>query len=99
MPLPEGVDLSAYRIVQEALSNAMRHAPGSHVQVRLFYRGDGLALEVRNDAAPLRGRPGPGGQRGPGSPAAAMASSACVSGPPCWAGAWTRARPKTAGSW
>ena len=48
--LPEGVDLSAYRIVQEALSNAMRHAPGSHVQVDVAYRGDGLALEVRNDA-------------------------------------------------
>jgi len=50
--LPEGVDLSAYRIVQEALSNAMRHAPGSHVEVHLAYRPDGLALEVRNDAVP-----------------------------------------------
>jgi signal transduction histidine kinase len=51
-PLPDGVDLSAYRIVQEALSNAMRHAPGSHVQVHLAYRPDALALEVRNDAVP-----------------------------------------------
>jgi signal transduction histidine kinase len=50
--LPDGVDLSAYRIVQEALSNAMRHAPGSHVQVHVGYRPDGLALEVRNDPAP-----------------------------------------------
>jgi len=50
--LPEGVDLSAYRIVQEALSNAMRHAPGSHVQVHMAYRPDGLALEVRNDVGP-----------------------------------------------
>jgi signal transduction histidine kinase len=48
--LPEGVDLSAYRIVQEALSNAMRHAPGSQVQVHVTYRPDGLALEIRNDA-------------------------------------------------
>jgi len=47
--LPDGVDLSAYRIVQEALSNAMRHAPGSHVRVDVAYRGDDLALEVRND--------------------------------------------------
>jgi signal transduction histidine kinase len=49
--VPEGVDLSAYRIVQEALSNAMRHAPGSHVQVHVAYRPDSLALEVRNDTA------------------------------------------------
>ncbi len=51
--LPDGVDLSAYRIVQEALSNAMRHAPGSHVRVHMAYRRDGLALEIRNDAVPL----------------------------------------------
>jgi signal transduction histidine kinase len=48
--LPEGVDLSAYRILQEALSNAMRHAPGSRVVVQVAYRPDGLALEICNDA-------------------------------------------------
>jgi signal transduction histidine kinase len=50
VPLPDGVDLSAYRIVQEALSNAMRHAPGSRVSVRLTYCPDSLVLEVRNDS-------------------------------------------------
>ncbi len=49
--LPEGVDLSAYRIVQEALSNAMRHAPGSQVGVKVAYRPDALVLEIGNDAA------------------------------------------------
>ncbi len=48
-PLPEGVDLSAYRIVQEALSNAMRHAPGGTVQVNLDYGDAALKIEVRND--------------------------------------------------
>ncbi len=54
--LPDGVDLSAYRILQEALSNAMRHAPGSQVRLNVAYRGDGVALEVRNDAAPTATR-------------------------------------------
>jgi signal transduction histidine kinase len=49
-PLPEGVDLSAYRIVQEALSNAMRHAPGAAVQVHLHYGEAALVIEVRNDS-------------------------------------------------
>jgi len=48
-PLPDGVNLSAYRIVQEALSNAMRHAPGSKVQVKLFYGEAALVIEIRND--------------------------------------------------
>jgi signal transduction histidine kinase len=51
VPLPAGVDLSAYRIVQEALSNAMRHAPGSQVQLYLAYRPDALTLEIFNDAS------------------------------------------------
>jgi signal transduction histidine kinase len=46
--LPAGVDLSAYRIVQEALSNAMRHAPGSRVLVSFFYGEAALVIEVRN---------------------------------------------------
>ncbi len=55
-PLPDGVDLSAYRIVQEALSNAMRHAPGSEVQVHLHYGEAALVIEVRNDAGASAGR-------------------------------------------
>jgi signal transduction histidine kinase len=50
-PLPAGVDLSAYRIVQEALSNAMRHAPGSRAEVRLYYGEAALVIEVRNTGA------------------------------------------------
>src|SRR5215469_17759481 len=49
-PIPQGVDLSAYRIVQEALSNAMRHAPGAKVQVHLHYGEAALVIEVRNDS-------------------------------------------------
>jgi signal transduction histidine kinase len=51
-PLPDGVNLSAYRIVQEGLSNAMRHAPGSTVQVKLFYGEAALVIEIRNDGCP-----------------------------------------------
>ncbi|MDK1341970.1 sensor histidine kinase [Streptomyces sp. 378] len=47
-PLPPGVELSAYRIVQEALSNALRHAPGARITVRLTYEPDGLEVEVVN---------------------------------------------------
>jgi signal transduction histidine kinase len=54
-PLPEGVDLSAYRIVQEALSNAMRHAPGAEVQVNLDYGDSALKIEVRNSRGPVEG--------------------------------------------
>src|SRR5690348_3593578 len=57
VPLPEGVDLSAYRIVQEALSNAMRHAPGSSVVVQVAYQPDSLGLEIRNDAPATNGAP------------------------------------------
>ena len=47
-PLPAGVELSAYRIVQEALSNAMRHAPGAEVTVEVAYRSAELELRVVN---------------------------------------------------
>jgi signal transduction histidine kinase len=45
-PLPGGVDLAAYRVVQEALTNAMKHAAGAQVAVRLGYGTDVLRVEV-----------------------------------------------------
>jgi signal transduction histidine kinase len=44
--LPRAVDLSAYRIVQEALTNSLRHAGGGHAAVRVRYAADRLELEV-----------------------------------------------------
>jgi signal transduction histidine kinase len=62
--LPAGVELSAYRIVQEALSNAVRHAPGSQVRVELGYRPAGLALRVVNGPARSAPLPSPGAGHG-----------------------------------
>jgi signal transduction histidine kinase len=45
------VELSAYRIVQEALTNARRHAPGAAVRVELTYLPDRLAVRVRDTGA------------------------------------------------
>jgi signal transduction histidine kinase len=54
-PLPVAVDLSTYRIVQEGLTNTLKHAPGSRVRVRLACDGAGVAIEVCN--GPARSRP------------------------------------------
>jgi signal transduction histidine kinase len=47
--LDPGVELAAYRIVQEALTNARRHAPGAAVDVELRYAGDALRLRIRDN--------------------------------------------------
>ncbi|MGW0394428.1 histidine kinase [Streptomyces sp. NPDC003042] len=55
-PLTPGVELTAYRIVQEALSNCLRHAPGSRVEVGIAYGPRDLHLCVAN-SAPTRPAP------------------------------------------
>jgi signal transduction histidine kinase len=61
-PLPAGVGLSAYRILQEALSNTLRHAPGAHATVEVGFEPDRLRLRVHNDPPPG------GGERPPPAP-------------------------------
>jgi signal transduction histidine kinase len=48
-PLPRAIDLSAYRIVQEGLTNALKHAHASHAEVTIHYLPDHLQLDVRDD--------------------------------------------------
>ncbi|SCF45558.1 sensor histidine kinase [Micromonospora mirobrigensis] len=66
-PLPTAVDVAAYRIIQESLTNAHRHAPGAAVAVRLRYDPEGVTIEVRDDGVPAGGpppAPRPGGGLG-----------------------------------
>jgi signal transduction histidine kinase len=49
VPLPRAIDLSAYRIVQEGLTNALKHAHASHADVTVQYASEAVQLEVRDD--------------------------------------------------
>jgi signal transduction histidine kinase len=48
-PLPRAIDLSAYRIVQEGLTNALKHAHATNADLTLRYAPDELQIEVRDD--------------------------------------------------
>jgi len=61
-PVPPGVDLAAYRIIQEALTNVVKHARTTATRVLVTYSGDAMRLEITDD--------------GDGAPAAAVAASA-----------------------
>ncbi|MFE2284613.1 sensor histidine kinase [Streptomyces sp. NPDC059443] len=62
--LPPGVELSAYRIIQEALSNTLRHAPGAVTGVEVSYVLGGLGIRIVNEAATGDVRPSPGSGQG-----------------------------------
>jgi signal transduction histidine kinase len=52
--LPPAVEVAAYRIVQESLTNVARHAPGANVTVRLVYEEASLALKIVDEGSPGR---------------------------------------------
>jgi signal transduction histidine kinase len=54
--LPDSIDRSAYRIVQEALTNVLRHAGGARTCLRIGYLPGTLELEITNDGGGTRGR-------------------------------------------
>ncbi|AJP05224.1 histidine kinase [Streptomyces cyaneogriseus subsp. noncyanogenus] len=66
-PLPPGVDITAYRIVQEALTNVTRHAGTGNARVRLAWGRDRVTLTVADD--------GPGSPTAPAAPPGPRAST------------------------
>lgn len=60
-PLDPGVELAVYRIIQEALTNARRHAPGAGVDVELRYAADLLSLRIRDNGPGPAADPATGG--------------------------------------
>ncbi|MGW0925018.1 sensor histidine kinase [Streptomyces sp. NPDC002755] len=61
-PVPPGIGLTAYRVVQEALTNTVKHASGSRATVSVEYTPDRLRVEVSDTGGP----PGPGAATGNG---------------------------------
>jgi signal transduction histidine kinase len=49
LPLADAAGLAAYRVVQEALTNALKHAPGHRTVVRVSYAGRGVGIDVTTD--------------------------------------------------
>jgi hypothetical protein len=108
--LPPGLDLAAYRVVQEALTNVMKHAGRARTAVRLDYRPDELIIDVSDDGPPAAA-PARGPMRAPGESAPARdafgqanlgggaACWACASACPCTAARSTpgRGRPAAGG--
>jgi signal transduction histidine kinase len=62
--LPAGVDLCAYRVVQEGLTNALKHAGPAHAEVVLRYAPRALDVEVRDDGRGVANLNGDGAGHG-----------------------------------
>ena len=86
---PSGIELSAYRIVQEALTNALKHAGRAHASVGVRYGPDSLELEIADDGA---------GDSAPMSRVAGTAWPASASGSACTGASSTRPPASAAAS-
>jgi signal transduction histidine kinase len=74
--VPETVSLAAYRILQESLTNARRHAAGAAVHVTFSFEADRMKVAIEND----EGRPDPVNGRGPGVGIMGMTERAAAAG-------------------
>lgn len=64
-PVPPGAELSAYRIIQEALTNVRKHAgPGARARVRVVYRPEAIEVSVEDDGRGARDPAGPAAGHG-----------------------------------
>jgi signal transduction histidine kinase len=92
LPVPPGLDLSAYRIVQEALTNVLKHGgPAARARVELVYGSDDLELSVTNSGSTTT--PGPGtGQGLVGIRERVSVAGGSVEAGPCADGYAVRAR-------
>jgi hypothetical protein len=96
-PLPVAVDLAAFRIVQEALTNVTRHAAGATATVRVTYGERELTIQVDDDGGHAAAGPTPGG----GSGISGMRERAVALGGELEAGPrpdWSQSRRSTAPS-
>jgi signal transduction histidine kinase len=93
-PLPPGVDLAAFRIVQEALTNVTRHAGGARATVRIVYGEHDLTVQVDDDGLGTGSTAAAGGGRGiPGMRERAVALGGTLeAGPRAGGGFRVRAR-------
>ena len=91
--LDPGVELAAYRIVQEALTNARRHAPGAAVDVELRYGSDALRVRVRDNGPGPVAAPDAGGFAASEMTARGLAADRRTAGGgnPADAGGWSGA--------
>jgi signal transduction histidine kinase len=71
-PLPAGIELCVYRVVQESLTNVLKHAPGSSVEVRLEYEPESVRVTITDTGTP------PITTRKMGIPAAAVTQAAAI---------------------
>ena len=97
-PLPAGLDLSAYRIIQEALTNVVKHAEsGARCTVHLGYDEGVLAIRVTDDGGQSTTLPGYGGPNAASHPV--QADLAADSRVPAAVGAMLAAGQGTVGGW
>ncbi|MGW9131947.1 sensor histidine kinase [Streptomyces sp. NPDC055681] len=74
-PLPASVDLAAYRIIQESLTNAVKHSEARHIDVQIHHGDRELTLSVQDD-----GKDATRSRHGDGSGIAGMTERACALG-------------------